>query len=110
MEISPILVPSGSRTSCCGVPVTRASAKAFSASARAVSYALVMAPAGLRPVLDPGPLLARTRHLRGERGATGPVSYALQTVHHTRNRRPKPRLTPACSFRDEWTRPHPRPF
>ena len=46
--------------------------------------------AGLRPVPDTGPLLAQTRHLRGERGANGPVSHALQTVHHTRNRRPKP--------------------
>jgi hypothetical protein len=32
---------------------------------------------------------------------TGPVQHALQTPPPTRNRRPKPRLTPARSFRDE---------
>ena len=33
--------------------------------------------------------------------ATGPVQHALQTPPRPRNRRPKPRLTPARSFRDE---------
>jgi hypothetical protein len=41
--------------------------------------------------------------LRREREATGPFPHALQTPPHLRNRRPKPRLTPARSFRDEWT-------
>ena len=36
-------------------------------------------------------------------GATGPFLHALQTPPHPRNRRPKPCLTPARSFRDEWT-------
>ena len=50
-------------------------------------------------------LPARTRHLRGKGEPRGLVPHALQKGHLTRNRRPKPHLTPARSFRDEWTRP-----
>jgi hypothetical protein len=60
--------------------------------------------AGLRPVLDPASPLARTRHLRGERQRHGASSACPANTPQPRNRRPKPRLTPAHSFRDEWTR------
>jgi hypothetical protein len=60
--------------------------------------------AGLRPVLHPASPLARPRHLRGERQRHRASSARPANTLPLRNRRPKPRLTPARSFRDECLR------
>lgn len=73
-----------------GEPLPRSAPDYRRAAARVKDASGAAMRPGSAPVPDTGPLLARTRHLRRERGANGPVSYALQTEHRTRNRRPKP--------------------